>query len=74
MNTFKIIYKDKEHLVNEGTTYKEFIEKFLNIDSTKIALCRLDKDYYELFREIYRDGKIELIEFYSPIELFNLFL
>ncbi len=67
MNTFKIIYKDKEHLVNEGTTYKEFIEKFLNIDSTKIALCRLDKDYYELFREIYRDGKIELIEFDSPI-------
>lgn len=67
MNTFKIIYKDKEHLVNEGTTYKEFIEKFLNIDSTKIALCRLDKDYYELFREIYIDGKIELIEFDSPI-------
>ncbi|KLE14865.1 nucleoside kinase [Clostridium sp. C8] len=67
MNTFKIIYKNKEHLVNKGTTYKEFIENFLNIDSTKIALCRLDKDYYELFREIYRDGKIELIEFDSPI-------
>ena len=67
MSVFKIKYQGKEYDVQEGITYKEFIDTSLNINSTDVALCRLNRKYHELFRDIDSNGEIELIMFDSPI-------
>ncbi|MCR1952480.1 MULTISPECIES: nucleoside kinase [unclassified Clostridium] len=67
MSIFKIKYQGKEYDVQEGITYKEFIDTSLKIDSTDVALCRVNRKYHELFRVIDRDGDIELIMFDSTI-------
>ncbi|MBU6134491.1 MULTISPECIES: nucleoside kinase [Clostridium] len=67
MSVFKIKYQGKEYDVQEGITYKEFIDTSLNINSTDVALCRLNRKYHELFKNIDSNGEIELIMFDSPI-------
>lgn len=67
MSVFKIKYQGKEYDVQEGITYKEFIDTSLNINSTDVALCRLNRKYHELFKDIDSNGEIELIMFDSPI-------
>ncbi|MDI9218613.1 nucleoside kinase [Clostridium tertium] len=67
MSVFKIKYQGKEYDVQEGITYKEFIDTSLNINSTDVALCRLNRKYHELFKDIDINGEIELIMFDSPI-------
>jgi uridine kinase len=67
MNTLNIRYNNKDYLVNMDTTYKEFIDNYLNIDSNKVALCRLDREYKELFHKIDREGVLELVKFNTPI-------
>lgn len=67
MSVFKIKYQGKEYDVQEGITYKEFIDTSLNINSTDVALCRLNRKYHELFKDIDNNGEIELIMFDSPI-------
>lgn len=67
MSVFKIKYQGKEYDVQEGITYKEFIDTSLNINSTDVALCRLNRKYHELFKNIDSNGESELIMFDSPI-------
>lgn len=67
MSVFKIKYQGKEYDVQGGITYKEFIDTSLNINSTDVALCRLNRKYHELFKDIDSNGEIELIMFDSPI-------
>lgn len=67
MSVFKIKYQGKEYDVQEGITYKEFIDTSLNINSTDVALCRVNRKYHELFKDIDSNGEIELIMFDSPI-------
>lgn len=67
MSVFKIKYQGKEYDVQEDITYKEFIDTSLNINSTDVALCRLNRKYHELFKDIDSNGEIELIMFDSPI-------
>lgn len=67
MKNFKIKYKNEEYKVIEGTTFIEFIEKGLKINSKNIALCRLNKEYEELIKPINRDGAIGFIKFDNPI-------
>ncbi|MDV4152372.1 nucleoside kinase [Clostridium sp. AL.422] len=65
MNKIKISYDNNEYEVNKGITYKEFLENHLNINPYDIALCRLNGEYYELFKPLEEDGSIELIYFCS---------
>ena len=67
MKYFHIRYKNKEFKVKEGTTFIEFIENDLKIDSKNVALCRLDREYKELIKPINRDGVIGLINFDNSI-------
>jgi uridine kinase len=67
MSKFKINYEDKEYLVEESITYKDLLEKHLKIDPYNIALCKLNREYYELFKNIIEDGDLELIPFNSSI-------
>ncbi len=65
MNKIKISYDNNEYEINEGITYKAFLENYLNINPYDIALCRLNGEYYELFKPIEEDGSMELIYFCS---------
>lgn len=67
MSKFKINYEDNEYLVEEGITYKDLLENHLKINSYDIALCKLNREYYELFKNITEDGELELIRFNSSI-------
>ena len=67
MSKFKINYEDKEYLVEENITYKDLLEKYLKINPYDIALCKLNREYYELFKNITEDGKLEVIPFDSSI-------
>ncbi|MGG7057921.1 nucleoside kinase [Clostridium nigeriense] len=67
MSKFKINYENKEHLIEEGITYKELLENHLKINPYDIALCKLNREYYELFKNITEDGELELITFDSSI-------
>ena len=67
MSKFKINYEDNEYLVEEGITYKDLLENHLKINPYEIALCKLNREYYELFKNITEDGELELIRFNSSI-------
>ena len=67
MSKFKINYEDNEYLVEEGITYKDLLENHLKINPYEIALCKLNREYYELFKNITEDGELELIRFKSSI-------
>ncbi len=67
MSKFKINYEDNEYLVEEGITYKDLLENHLKINPYDIALCKLNREYYELFKNITEDGELELIRFNSSI-------
>ena len=67
MSKFKINYEDNEYLIEEGITYKDLLENHLKINSYDIALCKLNREYYELFKNITEDGELELIRFNSSI-------
>lgn len=63
----KIKYNNKEYIAERGTTYKEFIDRNLKINSYDVALCKLNNKYFELYKTIEKDGDLELIEFNSTI-------
>lgn len=63
----KIKYNNKEYIAERGTTYKEFIDSKLKINSYDVALCKLNNKYFELYKTIEKDGYLELIEFNSTI-------
>ena len=65
MKKIKIVYSNNEYEVDEGITYKEFLKDYLNINPYDIALCRLNGEYYELFKHINEDGSLELVYFCS---------
>lgn len=67
MEKFKIKYKNDDYEVEQGTTFIEFIENNLKLDSNDIALCRLNREYEELIKPINKDGVIGLIKFDDPI-------
>lgn len=67
MDKIKIIFSNKEYLINDKVTYKEFLEKKLGIDPYNIALCKLNREYHELNEYIKNDGEIELVDFISNI-------
>ncbi|WP_066890938.1 nucleoside kinase [Clostridium nigeriense] len=67
MSKVKINYKNEEYLLESGITYKEFLEDYLNVNPYDIALCKLNRSYYELFKNIKESGEIELIKFQSEI-------
>lgn len=62
-----IKYNNKEYIAERGTTYKEFIDRNLKINSYDVALCKLNNKYFELYKTIEKDGDLELIEFNSTI-------
>ena len=64
---YKIKYNNKEYIAERGTTYKEFIDSKLGINSYDVALCKLNNKYFELYKTIEKDGDLELIEFNSTI-------
>lgn len=63
----KIKYNNKEYIAERGTTYKDFIDSNLKINSYDVALCKLNNKYFELYKTIEKDGDLELIEFNSTI-------
>lgn len=65
MSKFKINYNNNEYEVNKGITYKEFLENNIKINPYDVALCKLNGEYYELFKPIEEDGVLELIYFCS---------
>ncbi|MBX7338139.1 nucleoside kinase [Clostridium chauvoei] len=67
MKNFSIFYKDKVLEIGEGTTFKELLENDLKLNYHDIALCRLNGNYYELFKEVKEDGNLEILEFDSVI-------
>ena len=67
MSKFKINYENKEYLIEDGITYKDLLENHLKINPYDIALCKLNREYYELFKNITEDGELELITFDSSI-------
>lgn len=60
-------YKNKEYVLDKEITYKEFLKDYLNVNSYEIALCKLNGNYYELFKNIKNSGELELIKFESDI-------
>lgn len=67
MGNFNVKFNNKEYIVNKDTNYREFIENYLKMDPSEIALCRINSEYKELIDKVDRDGIIELISFDSPI-------
>ena len=67
MSKFKINYENNEYLIEAGITYKDLLENHLKINPYDIALCKLNREYYELFKNITEDGELELISFNSSI-------
>lgn len=67
MEKFNIKFNDKEYLVDDRITYKEFLERYLGVDPYNIALCKLNREYHELNEVIKDNGKIELVDFISNI-------
>ncbi|MBE6052746.1 MAG: nucleoside kinase [Clostridium sartagoforme] len=65
MNMVTISFESKKYEVNKETTYKEFLENNLKINPYDVALCKLNNEYYELFKPINEDGNLQLIEFCS---------
>ncbi|MFU7517406.1 nucleoside kinase [Clostridium sp. HCS.1] len=63
MSKIKINYMEKQYEIDKGITYKEFLNDILKINPYDIALCRLNGEYYELFKPIAEDGSIELVHF-----------
>lgn len=63
MSKIKINYEGSKFEVDKGITYKEFLNNTLNINPYDIALCRLNGEYYELFKPIDEDGSLELVYF-----------
>ena len=63
MSKIKINYMEKQYEIDKGITYKEFLNDILKINPYDIALCRLNGEYYELFKPIEEDGSIELVHF-----------
>ena len=63
MSKIKINYEGIKFEVDKGITYKEFLDNDLKINPYDIALCRLNGEYYELFKPIEEDGSLELIYF-----------
>lgn len=63
MSKIKINYMGKQYEIDKGITYKEFLNDILKINPYDIALCRLNGEYYELFKPIEEDGSIELVRF-----------
>lgn len=63
----KIKYDNKEYIAERGTTYKDFIDNKLKVNSYDVALCKLNNKYFELYKPIEKDGDLELIEFNSTI-------
>ncbi|WP_294187356.1 nucleoside kinase [uncultured Clostridium sp.] len=61
MKKIKIIYDNHEYEVDEGISYKVFLKDYLNINPYDIALCRLNGEYYELFKPVNEDGSLELV-------------
>lgn len=60
-------YKNKEYVLDKEITYKEFLKDYLNVNPYEIALCKLNGNYYELFKNIKNSGELELIKFESDI-------
>ena len=63
MRKVKINYMAKQYEIDNGITYKEFLKDILEINPYDIALCRLNGEYYELFKPIQEDGILELVHF-----------
>ena len=63
MDKIKINYEDNNYEVDKGITYKEFLSNNLKINPYDIALCRLNGEYYELFKPVNEDGSLELVYF-----------
>ena len=61
MKKIKIIYDNHKYEVDEGISYKVFLKDYLNINPYDIALCRLNGEYYELFKPVNEDGSLELV-------------
>ena len=61
MKKIKIIYDNHEYEVDEGISYRVFLKDYLNINPYDIALCRLNGEYYELFKPVNEDGNLELV-------------
>lgn len=67
MEGLKVRFEEKGYTIKSGITYKEFLKSHLNIDIKEVALCKLNRKYYELSNKIDRDGNIELIKFNTSI-------
>ncbi len=63
MSKIKINYMGKEYEIDKGISYKEFLSDIIKINPYDIALCRLNGEYYELFKIIEEDGHLELVPF-----------
>ena len=61
MKKIKIIYDNHKYEVEDGISYKVFLKDYLNINPYDIALCRLNGEYYELFKPVNEDGNLELV-------------
>ncbi|WP_294364583.1 nucleoside kinase [uncultured Clostridium sp.] len=61
MKKIKIIYDNHKYEVEDGISYKVFLKDYLNINPYDIALCRLNGEYYELFKPVNEDGSLELV-------------
>lgn len=63
----KLKYKNKEYELENEITYKEFLEDYLKVNPYDIALCKVNGDYYELFKFIKKSGDLDLVKFESDI-------
>lgn len=61
MKKIKIIYDNHKYEVEDSISYKVFLKDYLNINPYDIALCRLNGEYYELFKPVNEDGSLELV-------------
>ena len=67
MRNLSVVYEGKKIDIKEGSTFKDFINDYINENYHDIALCRLNEKYYELSKEINKSGEIELVRINSSI-------